>query len=584
MPTRSPSPSPLTLPRPLPRARGRGYQHPRHLQCDEPTQRRHADRVEPRQRRRLRARSNAISPPAETPSARPQRPLPIPSRTTSGQRSSSRNSSAASTMHGSRNNPTADAVPNSAAHHTVFTIPTSGSAARPAARPPARQRRHQREERARQHGQPRAAMVPADQRQHIQRIERPVTRDDQRHQVGRRGRRIGMRGVAAAASRTSSPRPQRVMADAPLGSVASAEQSGRRQEEQPPAARPKRCLAAIDLRAGSRRSPQRWRRSSAANAPRCGGNAGHSSASPPSTTKRSSSSRISPWLGITPPVKKCCAIQSALSSRSKRYGIARWLNTCRNSNPCGSSQPCTRASNAGQFEICSNISTDTTRSNRASVSNTFMSAVSTRTLRQATPRRLRLDMRPLRTRVGHRDDLRAGKPLRHPQRQRAPAAAQFQHALPVVQSGMRGGLRQRAFLRLGQRRVRRRTGSTNISAAGPGCARRTPAAARNAARWHRQDAARSDTAPSPAANSRSAAGSACCSRRLVRSTSSAMPARVTLSGNGNAFDRTGGGGDKIHDDLAGGSGMNALTRAWYSRYASPRDRSICCSSGGTPET
>ena len=81
------------------------------------------------------------------------------------------------------------------------------------------------------------------------------------------------------------------------------------------------------------------------------------------------------------------------------------MNTCRNSRPSGFSQPRTRASRARQFDMCSNISTETMRSKPASpVSKSFMSAVITSRLVEAAPRAPRLDIGALRARVGHGGD------------------------------------------------------------------------------------------------------------------------------------------------------------------------------------
>jgi len=51
-----------------------------------------------------------------------------------------------------------------------------------------------------------------------------------------------------------------------------------------------------------------------------------------------------------------------------------------NIRPRGASQVRVRVSSARQLAMCSNISTETMRSNRSSVSKTFMSRVSTVTL------------------------------------------------------------------------------------------------------------------------------------------------------------------------------------------------------------
>jgi len=53
--------------------------------------------------------------------------------------------------------------------------------------------------------------------------------------------------------------------------------------------------------------------------------------------------------------------------------------------PPGASHPATRDNSARQLRMCSNISTDTTRSKRSCSANAFMSAVSTATL--VKPRR-----------------------------------------------------------------------------------------------------------------------------------------------------------------------------------------------------
>ncbi len=70
---------------------------------------------------------------------------------------------------------------------------------------------------------------------------------------------------------------------------------------------------------------------------------------------------------------------------------------------------------------------------------------------ESAPRRLRLDVFTLQQGIRHGGDIRVRKCLGHPQRQRAPAAAQLQDALAVGELGVGGGFPQRPFLGLGQR-------------------------------------------------------------------------------------------------------------------------------------
>jgi hypothetical protein len=77
-----------------------------------------------------------------------------------------------------------------------------------------------------------------------------------------------------------------------------------------------------------------------------------------------------------------------------------------------------------------------------------MSAVTTRKFAKATLVCLGFDILPLRMGIGHRDDLRMRELPRHEQRQRAPAAAEFEDRLPVGEIGMVFGLAQRLFFGL----------------------------------------------------------------------------------------------------------------------------------------
>ena len=165
---------------------------------------------------------------------------------------------------------------------------------------------------------------------------------------------------------------------------------------------------------------------------------------------------------------------------------ARWVKTCRNSRPSGVQPRRARASSsARQFIMCSNISTETTRSNVARGANTFMSAVTTRRLRRpraaaSASMKARCECE-LETAV-----IRArGNRSRHPQRQRAPAAAELEDALAVGEV-RRGRRSRRSASLLGLRPAWSSASgrsSTNICAAARARGRRTPPAPRNAGRW-----------------------------------------------------------------------------------------------------
>ena len=87
-----------------------------------------------------------------------------------------------------------------------------------------------------------------------------------------------------------------------------------------------------------------------------------------------------------PPVKKYRLIQSVASRATKWYAKREWVKMCRKKRPPGLSQRATLARRRGQFFMCSNISTDTTRSKRPAVmSKSFMSQVTM--VRLAKPRR-----------------------------------------------------------------------------------------------------------------------------------------------------------------------------------------------------
>ncbi len=75
---------------------------------------------------------------------------------------------------------------------------------------------------------------------------------------------------------------------------------------------------------------------------------------------------------------------------------------------------------------------------------------------------LPLDELALRRRIGHRDDARARVALRHPQGERAPAAAEFEDVLAVVQSCALAVEPQHQFLRLVQAFVAARVQAAGI--------------------------------------------------------------------------------------------------------------------------
>ncbi len=69
---------------------------------------------------------------------------------------------------------------------------------------------------------------------------------------------------------------------------------------------------------------------------------------------------------------------------------------------------------------------------------------------KATSGSLSFDKAPLRVRIRNGRDPSVGKPLGHPQRERAPATTKLQNGLPVGQCRMLCRYFKRTFLRLGQ--------------------------------------------------------------------------------------------------------------------------------------
>ena len=166
-------------------------------------------------------------------------------------------------------------------------------------------------------------------------------------------------------------------------------------------------------------------------------------------------------------------------------------------------------------------------------SNSFMSAVTTRRLFRPRFDRLGLDVFALRVRIRHRRDLRMRKLPRHPQRQRAPAAAEFEDRLAVGELGMLDGLAQRLFLGLLQGRGRLLVEARRIFAVRARArARRTPPALRSAARWPRRCTRRWRARPSRRRTSASLSASPLASRAAVREHSRWIAARMMTSGSG----------------------------------------------------
>ena len=110
--------------------------------------------------------------------------------------------------------------------------------------------------------------------------------------------------------------------------------------------------------------------------------------------------------------------------------------------------------------------------------------------------RLRLNEFALRLRVGHRGDARRRIALRHPQRQRAPAAAELENMLAVGEQRV-SRFAPATFFLPPPASSWRRNSSRSICAAGRAPDRRTPPALRNAGHWRHRPLRRSDSSAFP---------------------------------------------------------------------------------------
>ena len=225
-----------------------------------------------------------------------------------------------------------------------------------------------------------------------------------------------------------------------------------------------------------------------------------------------------------------------------------------------------RRSSGRQFAMCSNISTETTRSNRPAARKSFMSAVMTSRLvrPRAAPRRL---MEARCECEFDTDVICAARIMpRHPERQRTPAAAELEDALAVGKRGMRGGGCKRAFLRRGERVDAVVIKAARIFALRPEHQREELCRDFVVLRIGRLDMhRRSDKAP---CRRKAPVGIAPMRAQLAGASArqaSLIAVCVTASGQGNAFADA---DQRLHDsswlDLQsarGGAGKNALVRA-----------------------
>ena len=126
------------------------------------------------------------------------------------------------------------------------------------------------------------------------------------------------------------------------------------------------------------------------------------------------------------------------SSRSgpgprRRRACERWQKTCMKKRPPGRSQSCTRANSARQLRMCSNISTDTTRSKRRRGSEIVHVGGNDVDVRQARGARAsRLDPGALRVRIGNGGDAAAPDSARPSTASASPSRSQFKDALSVA--------------------------------------------------------------------------------------------------------------------------------------------------------
>ena len=212
-----------------------------------------------------------------------------------------------------------------------------------------------------------------------------------------------------------------------------------------------------------------------------------------------------------------------------------------------------------------------------------MSAVMTVRLSRPALARAALDVAALRRGIGDRGDLRAAETARpstataSPSRSRArgsPGRRRDRHGATVS--------RERALFRLGQRRRRVVVEAARIfAAAARAPARRMPAAVRNAGRWRRRCARRSDSAPCRArtrVDCRAAHGPACGAVRPTRALDAGARHGV---GQRQPLDGAEiGGCDEAHVAVSvsfGGSGKEGVGARAGRRETRRRGvRSMCC--------
>ena len=122
--------------------------------------------------------------------------------------------------------------------------------------------------------------------------------------------------------------------------------------------------------------------------------------------------------------------------------------------------------------------------------NAFMSQVMTSTLSRPRRTASAIDEVALRARVRHRGDPARRDSARHPQRERAPAAAELEDALPFARPARSQVAASAAASATSRLSTPGRTSSRCTCGAVPAPRRRTPPAPRSAARWPSRGATR----------------------------------------------------------------------------------------------
>ena len=172
-----------------------------------------------------------------------------------------------------------------------------------------------------------------------------------------------------------------------------------------------------------------------------------------------------------------------------------------------------RRKRSGQLRMCSNISTETTRSKVPGASKRFMSQVTISTFVEAAPVGLAEDELPLARRVGDPHHPRGREVLGGPEGEAPPAAAELEDAVPVLDAGALRGEAQHGLLGgvegLDARRASSRRSTSSARRGRCGRRRREP---RSAARW-RAAGTGATSAPFIAAMKRASAASRSSCRR-----------------------------------------------------------------------